>query len=451
MALPKRVKFPLATLLIQAVFIIIYVIFVDYEDAADPTKPDSDYPTPRYYPMFQDVHVMVFVGFGFLYTFLQRYGYSGFGYNILLGAVAVQWTLIVRALFFHDMASGSRVKMSLIEMINGDFNAATVLISFGALIGKTGPLQLLVMVILEVVFANLNQYIGTEHLTASDVGGSMYIHVFGAYFGLAVSRVLYKDSHETSTSLRSGYLSDIFALVGTVFLWCFWPSFNAVSAVDDGRLRAVLNTFASLLACVVVTLAVSSMLSRRGTFDIIHLQNASLAGGVAVGTCADMPIKPWGAMVIGSLAAIISTFGYKYGCDILSSKWKVHDPAGINNLHGMPGILAALAGAAMAGLATSNNFGDSLYVVFPARASNGTIYADDRSANEQAGYQLAALATTLGIAIVGGLLTGLVMRLPVWDDPEDEYLYDDRDYWEVSDQGFPSDLSEVRPLNTEGY
>jgi len=36
---------------------------------------------------------------------------------------------------------------------------------------------------------------------------------------------------------------------------------------------------------------------------------------------------------------------------------KIHDPAGINNLHGMPGILAAIAGAVMAALATEKNFG----------------------------------------------------------------------------------------------
>lgn len=44
----------------------------------------------------------------------------------------------------------------------------------------------------------------------------------------------------------------------------------------------------------------------------MHIQNATLAGGVAVGTCADMAIGPYGAMLIGFVAGIISTVGFKY-------------------------------------------------------------------------------------------------------------------------------------------
>ena len=43
-----------------------------------------------YYPMFQDVHVMIFIGFGFLMTFLHKFTFSSVGFNFLLAAIALQ-------------------------------------------------------------------------------------------------------------------------------------------------------------------------------------------------------------------------------------------------------------------------------------------------------------------------------------------------------------------------
>lgn len=48
----------------------------------------------------------------------------------------------------------------------------------------------------------------------SDIGGSMIVHVFGAYFGLAVARVLYKPEHSQSTNEGANYKSDVFSMIG---------------------------------------------------------------------------------------------------------------------------------------------------------------------------------------------------------------------------------------------
>jgi len=37
---------------------------------------------------------MMFIGFGFLMTFLKRYGFSSVGYNMLVAALVLQWATL---------------------------------------------------------------------------------------------------------------------------------------------------------------------------------------------------------------------------------------------------------------------------------------------------------------------------------------------------------------------
>jgi len=76
------------------------------------------------------------------------------------------------------------------SLVKADFAAAAVLISLGAVIGKISPTQLLWMTLFEVIIFSANIAFGEKGLKASDVGGSMFIHTFGAYFGMGVSRAI---------------------------------------------------------------------------------------------------------------------------------------------------------------------------------------------------------------------------------------------------------------------
>ena len=56
--------------------------------------------------MFQDVHVMIYVGFGFLMTFLKKYGYGAVGYNFFIAALMTQWGTIVTGCLNQIYAEG---------------------------------------------------------------------------------------------------------------------------------------------------------------------------------------------------------------------------------------------------------------------------------------------------------------------------------------------------------
>ena len=47
-----------------------------------------------YNPLFNDVHVMVFLGIGFLVTFLKNYSLTAIGFNLIIGAISVQWYIL---------------------------------------------------------------------------------------------------------------------------------------------------------------------------------------------------------------------------------------------------------------------------------------------------------------------------------------------------------------------
>ncbi|KAJ6246646.1 ammonium transporter rh type b [Anaeramoeba flamelloides] len=55
-----------------------------------------------YYTYYSDVAVMVIIGFGYLMTFLKKYGLSAAGYTFLLATFCIQWTLIANA-FWHQI------------------------------------------------------------------------------------------------------------------------------------------------------------------------------------------------------------------------------------------------------------------------------------------------------------------------------------------------------------
>ena len=98
----------------------------------------------------------------------------------------------------------------------------------------------------------------------------MFVHVFGAYFGLAVARMLYKEEHRNILNETSSCNSDLFAMIGTLFLWCNWPSFNSAPAeTSDAKHRAVINTYLALVASCIASFMMSSLYDAKGKLKMV--------------------------------------------------------------------------------------------------------------------------------------------------------------------------------------
>eukprot|EP00930_Biecheleria_cincta_P097407 TRINITY_DN8911_c0_g1_i2.p1 TRINITY_DN8911_c0_g1~~TRINITY_DN8911_c0_g1_i2.p1 ORF type:complete len:422 (+),score=83.41 TRINITY_DN8911_c0_g1_i2:47-1267(+) len=348
------------------------------------------------YNYYVGVALMMFVGFGYLMTFLKAYGLGAVGFTMLITCLGVQWAIILECF----MGKGA-LTIDFMALLNGNFAVAAVLISFGGLIGKVSPLQIVVVVILELTFycANkvyfLKQY---EHeMLIADCGGTIIIHVFGAYFGLAACQVLGPPKSDKLNT--SSYQSDLFSLIGTVFLWLFWPSFVAGGLQSGaGQTTALINTVIALLASSTITFGLTQIME-GGKLSTVPIQNATLAGGVSIGATANL-VGPFGAMVVGILAGALSTFGF-----IKSPAFGAVDTCGIHNLHGMPGLL-----------------GGAFSVLVPLLyKDSGIVLAS----------QAIGLAGTLVIALATGAGTGFILK--AMGDHNKVEPFSDEGHWKCAD------------------
>nr|CAB3265562.1 rh type A glycoprotein [Phallusia mammillata] len=437
-----RGKFSALLLFLQVVFIILYAFFVEYTPSVQ--KPVNASLVEHdniddLYPMYQDVHVMIFIGFGFLMTFLRRYGFGSVGLNMLLSAFVIEWAILMRGCL---ELTGDKVQVSLESLLNADFACGAVLISFGAVLGVLSPLQLMVMALLEVVVYAVNEYVIIGKLGITDIGGSMVIHAFGAYFGLGVSVFHWrKELAKAHPKEESVYHSDIFAMIGTLFLWMYWPSFNGAPAAGTFLgARAAINTVYSLAAAAVASFALSSILDKSGKLSMVHIQNATLAGGVAAGSVANLRLSPVGAILVGTSAGILSVVGYAFITPFMLKTFRLHDTCGVHNLHGMPGVLSAFVSVILARLSTPTIYaGNGELASIFSRATDSPDFFQ-----QQANMQMAGLAVTLGLSIGGGMLTGLLLKIPFLDPVSRDNLFEDFPYWKI-DSDEPVNVEE--PMN----
>ncbi|KAJ5076306.1 rh50 isoform b [Anaeramoeba ignava] len=414
----KHYGFLLLTIIFEVAMLVIYGLWMDYDTSYNQDSGETDERVDLFYYFFIDVAIMIFVGFGFLMVFLKRYGYSSAGYTYFISAVAFQWAIVTNSFFAQaNDSSWGKVALNLEVMIEGLYAAAAVLISFGAVLGKTTPTQLLIMTFFELIFYSLNYYIGFLKVQAVDIGGSMIIHAFGAFFGVSVTTVLTSRKETKDHKLNgSSYTSDLFSLLGSIFLWIFWPSFNAALAEPGAQYRAVINTTLSLTASCLMAFVVSSIF-HHGKFDMVDIQNATLAGGVAVGSSADLVINPVGAFSCGLAGGFVSTLGFSYFASKITKIFGIQDTCGVQFLHGWPGIIGGIASSIA--IARAKNHRDP--------------YLDEKAfhdffprGDDQPQIQFAALVITLGIAIGGGIITGAILRLTTKNAKKP---FDDSEYW----------------------
>jgi ammonium transporter Rh len=342
----------------------------------------------------RSIHIlaMLLVGFGFLMVFIRKHGYSSITATFLVVSVAIPLYVIIKS-FGGESFSKSTINID--TLLYAEFAAASLLIAIGAPLGRLKMDQYLIMGLLFVPTYIFNEWLILESGMFKgflDTGGSIVIHAFGAYFGLGVvtnTFSKFKDDDICEASSNSNQL----CLLGSMILWLFWPSFTSAIVAPERVVLTAMNTIFALCGATLATYIFTKLI--RGKIQIEDIANAALAGGVAIGSTCDMT-TPGYAMLIGIAAGALSVIGYSIVAPKLEKVIKGTDTCGINNLHGMPGILGGIVAVFITG---------------------------------KVGTQLLGIIVTLCVAFIGGRITGVVLNLlgkkeiPYSD--EDEFFVED--------------------------
>ncbi|NXM29653.1 RHL protein, partial [Oxyruncus cristatus] len=391
-----RNSVPWVILLLEALFLIYYFFLFSTLDGLDLLRSS--------YPEFQDVNHMVIFGFGFFLVVLRRYGFSSTGFNLLIIVLGVQCSVLVEDLlvFFH-LEANEGVPKSIAKAL---ISMTAVVISTGAVLGKTNLVQLIVMTLVELIVFRVSRRINRRYLQVGDHLSLMHVHLFGTYFGLAVASCFPEPSPRLDKN-RSTPKSDLFSVLGSVFLWVFWPSFNSLLA--QSRRIAVLNTYFALAVSAVTAFMLSALTSKDGKFRMTHIHGAALAGGVTVSFTAEMIGHPWIAMILGLLGSAITILGSHCLQRCLNPPLKIHDTSGVHFTFGLPAVLGALAQVVLLVIREWTNSSSLDYLVL---------------------LHIGAFCQTISLALITGFITGFILNTrPLKIIPVSKY-FEDQFYWE---------------------
>ena len=288
------------------------------------------------------IHIMamLLVGFGFLMVFVKKYGRSALTATYLLVSVSIPLYFLKEN--FHGIGGSEGV---IDKLILAEFAAASLLICAGAVLGRMKMGQYMLLAVLVVPFDAFNEWIvlngglGLISGKVVDTGGSIVIHAFGAIFGLAVAASM-TTRKEYDTPIECDDTSDRYSLLGSMVLWVFWPSFCAALVAPEDVPRTAVNVILALCGSTIATYFASVKL--RGKISAADIANATLAGGVAIGSTCDLAV-PGTAFAIGIMAGVVSTFGFAIIQSRLTGMTKKVDTCGVLYLHGLPGLLGGVA------------------------------------------------------------------------------------------------------------
>jgi len=363
------------------------------------TPGSTVYPTDRLeYIFFVNIITMTLIGYGLLYSYNRAHGFTAFLYTLLISGVTFQWALLMNE-FWERVNSGewsTEFFITIPSLIKACYTTTAVLITFGTIYGRANIVQLVFIAGFEALAYALNRYIIQYQLNTNEIELAIFVHVFGAFFGLGVS-LFTSSGPETVSATAAGHDgstqdSNIVSVLGTLILFVFFPSYNAFVAAAGHRSRVIVNTFLATTSSALVTFAFSA-LTNGGKWRMSEIRNATIAGGVAMASSISVLCGPAAAAGTGLVAAIAVQVFIKFIHPKVFSSLK--DAHYTHATHAIAGLVAAVGSmiAIADAYSQATFYGDRTTAFYP-------------SGENAAGNLVAAYFVTVGMGLFQGIFVG---------------------------------------------
>ena len=222
-----------------------------------------------------------------------------------------------------------------------------------------------------------------------DLAGGLVVHVSAGFSALVVALFLGKRHGYPKTTIQPNNL--VMTLIGAGLLWVGWFGFNAGSTVQSGleTARALTMTQVSAASGALTWMLIESLMFRKATS--LGFASGILAGLVAITPAAGV-VKPYGAMILGSLASIAC-----YLAVTAKNKFGYDDSLDCFGIHGIGSGLGVL-------LLT--------FFIRDSWMSSASAAAGQKgwTVLNQLVVQLTGIGATIGLAVIGTFLVCLIVE-----------------------------------------
>jgi hypothetical protein len=158
-------------------------------------------------------------------------------------------------------------------------------------------------------------------------------------------------------------------------------------------------------------LTASSIFTGSLKLSIFDAQRSSIAGGVAIGSVANVVAQPWQALLIGAIGGVVCSFSGHFIRLFCIKNLGVHDTVGVMSMHGWPGIVGWLSGVLfLLPLDHDTLSGDNQSKDLPYIIPWENVLQHRRGDGDAAVAQLVIGPMTIAIALVTGLVAGTVAK-----------------------------------------